>query len=125
MSVLYYYTNNVVLTARIINIHNCLFATAEPGADALQQSVCIQQPAVHLSEGHLVGLTDGQQSKGQLFLVSPSEQMLSPQNRVWLTVTDLFPLKDGLILRQQPRKQPNHLGQRPGVTFANGCFLLQ
>ena len=109
--------------ATIVNINICLFTIAEPAAgdDIMQQPLPIQQLAVHLSEGQSIGLTDGQQSKGQVSFVSPLEQILSPQNAVWLTMTDLFPLNDGLILRQQPRKQPIHLGQRPGVVFANGC----
>jgi len=115
--------NSEVAIATIVNINICLFTIAElsaAGDDVIQQSVPIQQSTVHSSEGQSLGLTNGQQSKGQVFFVSPPEQMLSPQNRVWLTVTDLFPLNDGLTLRQQPRKQPIYLGQRPGVLFANG-----
>ena len=122
-----YCMNSTVAITRTVNINICLFTTAEPVADddIKQQLAPIQQLGEHSSEGHSAGLTVGQQSKGQSSVVSPLEQILSPQNPVWLTVMDLFPLYDGLILRQQPRKQPIHLGQRPGVVFASGCCLLQ
>ena len=98
--------------------------TTEPAFDvdiAMQQLALIQQSRVHSSEGQSSGLMVGQQSDGQLSVVSPSEQILSPQKKVWLTGVDRFPLNDGLTLRQQPRKQPIHLGQRPGTDFAYGC----
>ena len=115
--------NSAATIAKIVNTNMCLFMTAEPAVDVdivMQQLVLIQQLRLHASEGQSSGLMVGQQSEGQLSVVSPSEQMLSPQ-KVWLTVTDRFPLNVGLILRQHPRKQPIHLGQRPGTDFAYRC----
>lgn len=76
------YMNSAVIIAKIVNTNVCLFMTAEPVVDVdivMQQLVLIQQSLLHSSEGQSSGLMVGQQSEGQLSVVSPSEQTLSPQ----------------------------------------------
>ena len=127
-----YCVNSAVTIAKTANVSICLLMSAEPAEPVytnvgfvMQQFAPKQQLRAHWSDGQSSGLMIGQQSEGQLSTVSLSEQMLSPQKKVWLTEAARFPLNEGSILRQHPRKQPLYLGQRPGIDFAYGWRISQ